>query len=160
MSTLPESLTTIVLNLCCVRHFVKEDLPRIRYANPTVDIHVNKVQKTKEETLVPEMVVELSACLHALHAYYCSKQHVLCRERHDTQAQHGREMVLGHLSRAHGPHRWLLVATMEERTGRYGQFYGNLIPTAKEIGRSCCPAMISPIPTYPIYHPAYTYRHM
>ena len=69
MSTWPESVTTVVFNFFCVRHFVKEDLPRIRYANPTVDIHVNKVQKTKEETLVPEMVVELSACLHASHVY-------------------------------------------------------------------------------------------
>ncbi|TBU46296.1 hypothetical protein BD309DRAFT_954380 [Dichomitus squalens] len=41
------------------RHFVKEELPRIRYANPTIDIRVNKVPKTKDETLVPEMVVEL-----------------------------------------------------------------------------------------------------
>ncbi|KAI9065772.1 hypothetical protein FKP32DRAFT_1708564 [Trametes sanguinea] len=41
------------------RHFVKEDLPRIRYANPTVDIHVEKKLKTKEETWNPEMVVEL-----------------------------------------------------------------------------------------------------
>ncbi|KAI0369860.1 hypothetical protein BV20DRAFT_967190 [Pilatotrama ljubarskyi] len=41
------------------RHFVKEDLPRIRYANPTVDIQVDKKLKTKEETWKPEMVVEL-----------------------------------------------------------------------------------------------------
>ena len=69
MSTLPDLLATFVVNLYRVRHFVKEDLPRIRYANPTVDINVNKVQKTKEETLAPEMVVELSACLHASHVY-------------------------------------------------------------------------------------------
>ncbi|CDO71733.1 hypothetical protein BN946_scf184920.g17 [Trametes cinnabarina] len=41
------------------RHFVKEDLPRIRYANPTVDIQVDKKPKTKEETWKPELVVEL-----------------------------------------------------------------------------------------------------
>ncbi|KAI0656741.1 hypothetical protein C8Q70DRAFT_1008225 [Cubamyces menziesii] len=41
------------------RHFVKEELPRIRYANPTIDIHVDKKLKTKEETWKPEMVVEL-----------------------------------------------------------------------------------------------------
>ena len=45
------------------RHFVKEDLPRIRYANPAIDIQVTKLLKTKEETWKPEMVVELSACL-------------------------------------------------------------------------------------------------
>ncbi|RPD70846.1 hypothetical protein L226DRAFT_538661 [Lentinus tigrinus ALCF2SS1-7] len=41
------------------RHFAKEDLPRIRYANPAVDIQVIKPLKTKEETWKPEMVVEL-----------------------------------------------------------------------------------------------------
>ncbi|KAI0641088.1 hypothetical protein C8Q79DRAFT_1003830 [Trametes meyenii] len=41
------------------RHFVKEDLPRIRYANPTLDIRVDKKLKTKEEAWKPEMVVEL-----------------------------------------------------------------------------------------------------
>ncbi|KAI0825320.1 hypothetical protein BC628DRAFT_1374550 [Trametes gibbosa] len=41
------------------RHFVKEDLPRIRYANPAVDIQVEKRLKSKEESWKPEMVVEL-----------------------------------------------------------------------------------------------------
>ncbi|KAI8983279.1 hypothetical protein BD414DRAFT_523181 [Trametes punicea] len=41
------------------RHFVKEELPRIRYANPTIDINVDKKLKTKEETWKPEMIVEL-----------------------------------------------------------------------------------------------------
>ncbi|KAI0757545.1 hypothetical protein C8Q80DRAFT_1216138 [Daedaleopsis nitida] len=41
------------------RHFVKEDLPRIRYANPAVDIQINKLPKTKEEVWKPEMIVEL-----------------------------------------------------------------------------------------------------
>ncbi|THH30401.1 hypothetical protein EUX98_g3800 [Antrodiella citrinella] len=41
------------------RHFAKNDLPRIRYANPSVTIEVNKLQKTKEESWKPEMVVEL-----------------------------------------------------------------------------------------------------
>ena len=39
---------------------MKEDLPRIRYANPAIDIFVDKKLKTKEETWDPEMVVELS----------------------------------------------------------------------------------------------------
>ncbi|KZT68837.1 hypothetical protein DAEQUDRAFT_691975 [Daedalea quercina L-15889] len=41
------------------RHFVKEDLRRIRYANPNMDIHVNKVLKTPGEAWSPEMQVEL-----------------------------------------------------------------------------------------------------
>ncbi|KAH9949470.1 hypothetical protein B0H21DRAFT_728083 [Amylocystis lapponica] len=40
------------------RHFVKEDLPRIKYANPAVDIQVNKVPKTAAELWQPEMAVE------------------------------------------------------------------------------------------------------
>ncbi|KAH9964641.1 hypothetical protein BC827DRAFT_1265890 [Russula dissimulans] len=42
------------------RHFLKEDLPRIRYANPKIDIHVNKLVKTKDETYHPELVLEFS----------------------------------------------------------------------------------------------------
>ena len=44
-----------------LRHFVKEDLPRIRYANPAIDIEVTKMLKSKEDTWKPEMLVELSA---------------------------------------------------------------------------------------------------
>ncbi|TFY77152.1 hypothetical protein EWM64_g6859 [Hericium alpestre] len=40
------------------RHFVKEDLPRIQYANTNVSIHVDKRAKTKEESWNPEMVLE------------------------------------------------------------------------------------------------------
>lgn len=50
-----------MFNVLVHRHFVKEDLPRIRYANPTLDVFVDKKLKTKEETWDPEMVVELSA---------------------------------------------------------------------------------------------------
>ncbi|KAI0809123.1 hypothetical protein BC629DRAFT_1590205 [Irpex lacteus] len=42
------------------RHFVKNDLPKIRYLNPRLDIEVDKPPKTPEETWKPEMVVELS----------------------------------------------------------------------------------------------------
>ncbi|KIK66057.1 hypothetical protein GYMLUDRAFT_158496 [Collybiopsis luxurians FD-317 M1] len=41
------------------RHFVKEELPRIQYANPTLNIEVDKVSKTKEEHWRPEMELEL-----------------------------------------------------------------------------------------------------
>ncbi|GJJ13848.1 hypothetical protein Clacol_008105 [Clathrus columnatus] len=39
------------------RHFVKEDLPRIAYSNPTLEIAVNKIPKKPEDVLVPEMEV-------------------------------------------------------------------------------------------------------
>jgi len=42
------------------RHFLKEDLPRIRYANPKIDIQVNKLVKIKEETWQPELVLDFS----------------------------------------------------------------------------------------------------
>lgn len=44
------------------RHFVKNDLPKIRYLNPMLNIEVDKPPKTPEETWKPEMTVELSAC--------------------------------------------------------------------------------------------------
>ncbi|KAG6899336.1 hypothetical protein C0993_011124 [Termitomyces sp. T159_Od127] len=42
------------------RHFVKEQLPRIRWANPDLDIQVEKWRKTKEEAWRPEMEVEFA----------------------------------------------------------------------------------------------------
>ncbi|KAI0307400.1 hypothetical protein B0F90DRAFT_1806929 [Multifurca ochricompacta] len=42
------------------RYFLKDDLPRIRYANPKLDIQVNKFSKTKEETWQPELLLEFS----------------------------------------------------------------------------------------------------
>ncbi|KAH9036604.1 hypothetical protein EDB85DRAFT_2288145 [Lactarius pseudohatsudake] len=40
------------------RHFLKEEMPRIRYANPKIDIQVNKLPKAKEEAWKPELVLE------------------------------------------------------------------------------------------------------
>ncbi|KAG5643813.1 hypothetical protein DXG03_009589 [Asterophora parasitica] len=40
------------------RHFVKEQLPRIRYANPDLDIQVEKVRKSATEAWRPELEVE------------------------------------------------------------------------------------------------------
>ncbi|KAF8898331.1 hypothetical protein BD779DRAFT_1483386 [Infundibulicybe gibba] len=42
------------------RHFVKEQLPRIRYANPGLEIQVDKVQKTAEDKWRPEMELEFA----------------------------------------------------------------------------------------------------
>lgn len=41
------------------RHFVKEELPRIRYANPKLDIEVNKLLKKKKDHWQPELTLEL-----------------------------------------------------------------------------------------------------
>ena len=43
-------------SLC--RHFVREDLPRIRWANPLLDIAVHRVPKAREETWAPQATVE------------------------------------------------------------------------------------------------------
>lgn len=40
------------------RHFVKEDLPRIRYANPTLAIEVNKLPKTETDTWKSSLLME------------------------------------------------------------------------------------------------------
>ncbi|GJE99759.1 hypothetical protein PsYK624_160300 [Phanerochaete sordida] len=41
------------------RHFVKDELPRIRYANPRMDIQVNKLPKTPQDNFKPEVTLEL-----------------------------------------------------------------------------------------------------
>ncbi|KAF8639398.1 hypothetical protein AX17_001523 [Amanita inopinata Kibby_2008] len=43
------------------RHFVKEQLPRIRYANPTLDIQIEKARKTPQEAWRPEMEIEFTS---------------------------------------------------------------------------------------------------
>ncbi|TFY70153.1 hypothetical protein EVG20_g2858 [Dentipellis fragilis] len=40
------------------RHFVKEDLPRIQYANQGIEVLVNKRPKSPTETWNPELVLE------------------------------------------------------------------------------------------------------
>ncbi|KAH7884102.1 hypothetical protein F5I97DRAFT_1898354 [Phlebopus sp. FC_14] len=40
------------------RHFVKDELPRIRWANPLLDIEVNRVVKKPEDELRPEAIIE------------------------------------------------------------------------------------------------------
>ncbi|KAF5376894.1 hypothetical protein D9615_007201 [Tricholomella constricta] len=40
------------------RHFVKEQLPRIQYANPNLNIQVEKVRKTANEAWRPEIELE------------------------------------------------------------------------------------------------------
>ena len=54
---------------CNDRHFVKEDLPRIQYANPAVDIQVNRLSRTKLDAWKPEIVVETSAYLSPYTTY-------------------------------------------------------------------------------------------
>ncbi|OBZ79426.1 hypothetical protein A0H81_00220, partial [Grifola frondosa] len=54
------------------RHFVKEDLPRIRYANPEIEIQVNKTPKSLSDRWKPEMIIEFSEVdiLVAAHLLY------------------------------------------------------------------------------------------
>ena len=51
----------LLMVVCGCRHFVKNDLPRIRFLNPKVNIEVDKPRKTREETWKPELEVELRA---------------------------------------------------------------------------------------------------
>ncbi|KAF9508016.1 hypothetical protein BS47DRAFT_1350838 [Hydnum rufescens UP504] len=39
------------------RHFLKEELPRIAYVNPALEVEVEKKEKAKEEQWDPQMVV-------------------------------------------------------------------------------------------------------
>jgi len=52
-----------VLKRAAGRHFVKDDLPRIAYANPTMSIVVNRKEKKLEDTLAPEMHLEFRESL-------------------------------------------------------------------------------------------------
>ena len=45
------------------RHFIKEDLPRIQYANPDLTISVDKLPRSAGDTWRAQMLLEFSACL-------------------------------------------------------------------------------------------------
>jgi len=59
--TFPRSVWTAHPTECIHSHFLKEDLPKIRYANPKLDIQVNKLVKSKDETWSPELVLEFGS---------------------------------------------------------------------------------------------------
>ncbi|TEB18983.1 hypothetical protein FA13DRAFT_1698251 [Coprinellus micaceus] len=40
------------------RHFAKEDLPRLRWANPSIDIQVERIPKTVEQEWRPELAIQ------------------------------------------------------------------------------------------------------
>ena len=48
------------------RHFVKDELPRIQYANPALAIEVSKVPKPKEDTWQSSLIMEFSKFLQDL----------------------------------------------------------------------------------------------
>lgn len=54
------SLAFLVFSLV-LRHFVDDSLPRIRWANPNLDIIVRKANKTPQEQWKAEMEVEFGA---------------------------------------------------------------------------------------------------
>ena|ERR1700691_2783870 len=46
------------------RYFVKEELPRIRFANPTLQIQVNKLNPSLHKSKQPSMVLEFGEHTH------------------------------------------------------------------------------------------------
>lgn len=65
LPVLPPTLRSLSLSLAQrnahygARHFLKEELPRIAYANPKLDVRVTRKEHKKETPWKPEMVVEL-----------------------------------------------------------------------------------------------------
>lgn len=56
LCTYPDVLHDALVANC--RHFVKEELPRIRYSNPTLAIEVDKFPKTEADTWQSSLVME------------------------------------------------------------------------------------------------------
>ena len=48
------------------RHFMREDLPRIRYANPAITIEIQKIPKSKADTWQSSLSMEFSESLPLL----------------------------------------------------------------------------------------------
>jgi len=55
------------------RHFVKDELPRIQYANPTIAIEVNRIPKAKEDTWQSSVSMEFGKFSSLLAAVGCSE---------------------------------------------------------------------------------------
>lgn len=58
-------------DLLLCRHFVKEELPRIRWANPLLDISLNRVPKAREETWTPQATIEFGMFLFVFLFHFC-----------------------------------------------------------------------------------------
>ncbi|KAG2030052.1 hypothetical protein BDR03DRAFT_1096129 [Suillus americanus] len=55
------------------RHFVKEELRRIRYANPQLNVEVNKLPKPLQENWTPEMVVEFGNSISSVEIHVLTR---------------------------------------------------------------------------------------
>lgn len=64
------------------RYFVKEELPRIRYANPSLEIQIDKMLPSQSYSQPPTMVLEFSE--HILTFPYHHKRRIL---KHASQQQ-------------------------------------------------------------------------
>ena len=108
--------TTLITSSVLNRHFLKEDLPRIRFANPNLNIQVSKVPKGKEDTWKPEMTVEFgkSSILSCV-AFSVNHYSSLCRGRLKTDPRHEPEMVFHHFPRTHGHGRGFPMGEVETR---------------------------------------------
>lgn len=98
------------------RHFVKDELPRIRYANPRMDIQVNKLPKTPQDNFKPEVTLELRASQFFLEAFV--RVLTLHRRRLHTNTGRRRKVVVHYLHRAHGYWRRPRLGEVEGRPRR------------------------------------------
>ena len=89
------------------RHFVKDELPRIRWANPLLEIAVNRVPKTRQEAWAPQATVEFG---QSLLARSFSVLFTPCfRGRVDVDDRFGSQVVDDDCQGAHGSRGWRAV---------------------------------------------------
>lgn len=80
------------------RHFLKEQLPRIRFANPNLEIHVRKFSKRPKDEWRPELEVSFGPSL--LHIPFTTL--ILTRPRQNTNPEPPWQMVYCNSARTNG----------------------------------------------------------
>lgn len=104
-----------VLRIPFVRHFVKEELPRIRWANPLLDIAVHRVPKTRQEKWAPHATVEFGesaffflSCHSVYGVLIGHRRHVYLIHRgwDDVDDRHVQQVVDDRRQGTHGPRGW------------------------------------------------------
>ena len=96
---------SMCLTIVISSHFVKEQLPRIQYANPTLDIQVEKVRKTAQEAWRPQMELDFSDS-HPRFLYSRTLISFYCSRRLQQNSRHARKMVYDYLKRTYGTCWW------------------------------------------------------
>lgn len=99
------------------RHFAKEDLPRIRWANPNIDIQVERIPKAADHEWRPELEIQFGASLisprqHVTEVHTSVRQSPRrFRERQIHNTKPREQILQDYPPSGHGRSRWQILGS-------------------------------------------------